>query len=161
MLSVELDQTNALMRLDAMPDQVRAALLTKIDALQLQLTDYVKDNKLSGQVLQMRTGALRDSIVSQIVDDGDVISVQVSSSGDVKYAAIQEFGGKTGAHDILPDKAKALAFLVGGVQVFAKVVHHPGSTIPERSYLRSTLADMKDEILDGLTDAVQQGLNAQ
>jgi len=33
---------------------------------------------------------------------------------------------------------------------------HPGSVIPERSYLRSALDDMKDEILDGLADAATE-----
>ena len=83
---------------------------------------------------------------------------KVASSGDVKYAGIHEFGGKTPAHDIYPDKAKALAFMIGGKQVFAKVVHHPGSQMPERSFLRSSLSDMRQEILDGLEFAVKGAL---
>ena len=33
---------------------------------------------------------------------------------------------------------------------------HPGSLIPERSYLRSALEDMKDEILAALADAAAE-----
>jgi phage gpG-like protein len=78
----------------------------------------------------------------------------VGSEGDVKYAAIQEYGGKTSAHEILPVKAGVLAFVAGNTQHFARKVEHPGSVIPERSYLRSALGDMKDEILAALADAV-------
>ena len=41
-------------------------------------------------------------------------------------------------------------------QHFARKVEHPGSLIPERSYLRSALEDMKDEILASLTDAAAE-----
>jgi hypothetical protein len=40
-----------------------------------------------------------------------------------------------------------LAFVSGDGQRFARRIEHPGSVIPERSYLRSSLEDMKDEIL--------------
>ena len=100
-----------------------------------------------------RSGALRDSIVASISADADGVVASVGSEGDVKYAAIQEYGGKTSAHEILPVKAQALAFVAGGAQRFARRVEHPGSLIPERSYLRSSLDDMRDEILDALADA--------
>ena len=74
----------------------------------------------------------------------------------MKYAAIQEYGGKTSAHEILPVKGDVLAFVVGGGQHFARRVEHPGSLIPERSYLRSSLDDMKDEILAALADAAAE-----
>jgi phage gpG-like protein len=96
---------------------------------------------------------LRDSIVSSVSTDADGVVASVGSEGDVKYAAIQEYGGKTSAHEILPVKAQALAFVVGGVQRFARRVEHPGSLIPERSYLRSSLDDMRQEIVDALAEA--------
>ena len=46
-----------------------------------------------------------------------------------------------------------LAFVAGDGQHFARRVEHPGSLIPERSYLRSALADMNDEIVTALADA--------
>jgi phage gpG-like protein len=76
----------------------------------------------------------------------------------VPYAAIQEFGGKTAAHDIVAVKAKALAFSTGGDQVFARSVHHPGSTIPARSYLGGSLAEMHDEIESGFKEAILEAL---
>lgn len=157
MLSVSINDSAILARLDAMPAEVHAALLRKVTALDLQLEAKVK-NKLSNDVLQVRTGNLRRSIFSSVDDSPTAVIGKVASSGDVKYAGIQEFGGTTPPHDILPSKAKALHFMAGGKEIFAKVVHHPGSHIPERSYLRSSLADMKDAIVEGMTEAVRSGV---
>ena len=141
-------------KFDAMPQRVHDALLAKVTALALKLEDKVKSEKLSGQVLNVKTGALRRSIFETVTDNATSVIGKVASSGDVKYAAIHEFGGTIPAHDIYPVNAKALAFMLGGKQVFASVVHHPGSVMPERSYLRSSLDDMRDEIIDGLREAV-------
>ena len=80
----------------------------------------------------------------------------VGSNGDVKYAAIQEYGGKTAAHEILPAKAQALAFVADGAPRFARKVDHPGSLIPERSYLRSSLDEMSGEIVAALAEAATE-----
>jgi phage gpG-like protein len=149
-----LEETSA--RLNGYPAALQAALGAKASELAAALTDLVKNDKLSGAVLNSRTGALRDSIVTNVTADADGILASVGSEGDVKYAAIQEYGGKTSAHEILPAKADVLAFVIGDAQHFARRVEHPGSLIPERSYLRSALADMKDEILTALADAATE-----
>jgi phage gpG-like protein len=135
---------------------VQDALLGQADALRGALEARIQQ-KLSGEVLQIRSGALAASIISSIENDGSDTSVSISSTG-VPYAAIQEFGGKTAAHDIVAVKAKVLEFSAGGGQVFARTVHHPGSTIPSRSYLGSSLAEMRDEIESGFKQAVLESL---
>jgi phage gpG-like protein len=109
---------------------------------------------MSGGVLNTRSGALRDSIRMQASQQDGAIGVEIFSDGDVPYAAIQEYGGKTAAHEILPDKARFLAFAMNGSRVFARRIQHPGSQIPERSYLRSALEDQGDDIVQGLTNVV-------
>jgi phage gpG-like protein len=109
---------------------------------------------LSGTVLNARTGALARSIVATTDDTGADISVRIGPSADIKYAAIHEFGGTIPPHEIVPNKAKALAFAAGGKQIFAKRVNLPAVTMPERSYLRSSLAEMAGEISEGLSEAV-------
>ena len=145
-----LQETSA--QFDAYPAALQAALGAKTTELAAALTDLIK-NKLSGAVLNMCSGALRDSIAASVTADADGVRASVGSEGDVKYAAIQEYGGKTSAHEILPVKGDVLAFVAGSGQHFARRVEHPGSLIPERSYLRSSLEDMKDEILTALADA--------
>jgi phage gpG-like protein len=141
----------------AMPSKVHASLLKKVTVLALQLESKVKA-ALSGPVLKVQTGALRRSIFETVEDSPTKVIGKVASSGDVKYAAIHELGGVIPAHDIVPNKAQALAFVMGGKQVFAKRVHIPDVTMPQRSFLRSSLADMAPQIEQGLRDAVREGL---
>ncbi len=136
-----------------MPERVREALSAKANALAAELEAKVQQ-KLAGSVLNARTGALARSIVASIEESSANISVRVGTSGDIKYAAIHEFGGIIPPHQIVPDKAKALAFAVGGKEVFAARVNLPAVTMPERSYLRSSLAEMADAIREELTEAV-------
>ena len=105
-------------------------------------------------MLNARSGALRDSIALLASEQDGQIGTKIFSDGDIPYAAIQEYGGKTAAHEILPDKAQTLAFVMNGKQVFARKIQHPGSQIPERSYLRSALEEQGDDIATALTDVV-------
>jgi len=149
MLTLGLAGADALdAQLGAFPAGLLADLAAKAAALADALAAKVRDDKLSGEVLNAASGNLRASIVSDAGVDGKDAIGSVGSAGDVKYAAIQEYGGKTAAHEILPSKGEALAFLVGGALRFAKRVEHPGSMIPERSYLSSSLEDMTDEIVE-------------
>jgi phage gpG-like protein len=140
-----------------MPERVRAALSAKANALAAELEAKIQQ-KLAGTVLNARTGALAGSIIATIEDSSANVSVSIATSGDVKYAAIHEFGGTIPPHEIVPDKAKALAFAIGGKQVFAARVNLPAVTMPERSYMRSSLAEMADEIRDELAEAVVEAM---
>jgi len=151
-----LDETAA--RLDAYPAALGAALASKAAELAAALADLVSNDKLAGSVLNARSGALRASIAADVSADGDGVRASVGSNGDVKYAAIQEFGGKTAAHEILPVKAQALSFVAGGALRFARRVEHPGSLIPERSYLRSSLDEMSGTIVAALAEAAAEVL---
>jgi phage gpG-like protein len=142
--------------LAAMPERLRAALSSKAMMLAAALQAKIQD-KLSGAVLNQRSGALARSIVATMDDATGNLAVSIAST-DIKYAAIHEYGGIIPPHQIAPDKAKALAFLVGGKLAFAAHVNLPAITMPERSYMRSSLAEMADEIRDGLGEAVVDSL---
>ena len=154
MLQISLEGQQALAdRLGVLPDRLRAALAEKVDVLAQRLFSQVVGVNLSGGVLNARSGVLRDSIQTELSQQDGQIGAEILSDGDVPYAAIQEYGGKTAAHEIVPVKGQALAFVVGGAQRFARSVNHPGSQIPERSYLRSSLSEMSDQILAEFSQA--------
>lgn len=136
---------------------VHDALLEQANALKDVLEAQIQQ-KLSGDVLQLRSGTLLGSIVSSIENDGDEFSVSISSIG-VPYAAIHEFGGKTSAHEIIARNTKALAFVARGHQVFAQQVHHPGSPIPARSYLVSSLTETQHDIMSGFKRSIVDALS--
>ncbi len=73
------------------------------------------------------TGRLRASITHRASRD----AVEVGTN--VVYAAIHQFGGKTGPRTIRPKRKKAL-YWPGAAHPVARV-DHPGSTIPARPFL--------------------------
>lgn len=157
MLNITITGDTALIaRLNRMPDAIQRSLLRKVTALTFQLQALVK-SKLTNRVLNVRTGMLRDSIFRRVESTSTGVIGRVASSGNVKYAAIHEFGGVIPAHIVRPKTASVLAFQIGGKTVFAKEVHIPAVRMPERSYMRSSLRDMRTQIQEGLTEAVRQG----
>ncbi len=150
-------QDDASAALAGMPDRLRQALSAKGNELAASLQAKIQQ-KLAGEALNARTGALARAITATIDNGSAGISVVIGVSGDIKYAAIHEFGGTIPPHQIVPDKARALAFLVGGKQAFAMRVNLPAIDMPERSYLRSSLAEMTDEIGAGMSEAVVEAL---
>jgi phage gpG-like protein len=156
MLELSLND-DAVAALAAMPERLRDALSAKANALAAQLQAKIQQ-KLSGGVLNQKSGALARSIVATVEESSADIAVTLASSPDIKYAAIHEYGGIIPPHEIVPDKARALAFLVGGKEVFAARVNLPAIAMPERSYMRSALAEMADEITEGLSEAAVEAL---
>ncbi len=149
-------------RFREMPRAINQALYAKVLALSLKLEKKVKVDKLNGQVLNRITGALARSIHSVVDRQEHLVLGRVFSSGDVKYAAIHEYGGTTKPHIIEPKKANVLAFTgKGGETIFAKKVNHPGSKMPERSYMRSSLHDMSTEISLGMKEAIVRAIQKE
>jgi phage gpG-like protein len=155
MLSVEIDDRVIMARLNAMPGKLRSALLKKTYELAEKLKSKVQQN-LTNQILQIRTGKLSRSIFEQVTNSATEVSGRVYSSG-VAYAKIQEFGGQTKAHIIEAVNGKALAFKMGGKDVFFKRVNHPGSKIPAHHYMGQAFDSMKPEIVAGYQQAVAEG----
>lgn len=141
-------------RLQAMPAKVKASLTVAVFRLALDLQLYVQRDKLSGQVLNRRTGLLRSSInVKGPTTTDDRIEASVGTN--VVYGRFHEFGV---AHSWLVQakRAKALRFKVGDRWIFRKRVMIRG--LPERSFLRSALKENQDRIRVGLEEAIAEGL---
>jgi phage gpG-like protein len=159
MIDISLNDLNKLTeKMAALPDAVNAMLLTQSQSLAAGLVQNVRDDRLSGQVLQEKTGLLKDSIASLVEGDDNGVTANIFVDGDVPYAAIQEYGGETKAHIIEAGRARALAFNWAGKQAFFRCINHPGSVIPAHEYLESALADMQDDIADGMADAAGQAI---
>lgn len=150
----DIDSSELAVFFERMPAVVHRILLQKMHILVLELEGLVK-RKLSGSVLNVVSGALRRSIKNDVKNLKTAIEGMVYSSGDVKYAAIHEFGGKTKAHIIEPKTKKALAFMLGNAKMVLKRVNHPGSVMPERSYMRTSLREMHDRIKQVFGDALK------
>lgn len=141
-----------------LPQEVNIALMRKMGTLTIRLYRHIVLNKLSGQVLRTVSGRLKRSVTFDIRKNGDQLVSEVFTDGTAPYDAIHEYGRKTPPHEIVPVKAQALSFLRDGKRVFYKKINHPGSRMPERSYMRSALDDMREEIESELVSAFEQAL---
>lgn len=70
------------------------------------------------------TGLLQKSIIAHVEYIGRLGVTSIIGT-PLNYALPVEMGSKP--HDILPKNGKALHFMMRGIPVFAKKVHHPGS----------------------------------
>ena len=140
---------------------IMTALADRVSLLMLKLQAHIVTEHLSGrppglnQISGRLAGSIR-AIPSEIQGEQIVGSVE-GAGGPAWYGAVHEFGG-TRAYQILPVNAKALRFEVGGRVVFAKSVNHP--PLPERSFMRSSLVEMRDEIVASLQQAASEAGSA-
>ncbi len=149
-------------KLDKVPAELNKSLTKAITILTLELKNYIIRNKLSGQVLNHRTGNLWRSIqAAPVINTGDFIEGKVFSSGDVKYAAIHEYGGTIkhpGGTPYYLDKKN------GGKAVFVSKIDNPNLPVtkahdinmPQRSFMRSSLRDFQGKIRVSLDRAVKE-----
>jgi phage gpG-like protein len=115
---------------------------------------WTQSKKPKGMTL-IGTGALMKSIHHKVDDDGMGVTVM---TGPQKYAAIHQFGGTTAPHEIKAKNRRALQFTVGGVTLYRKKVHHPGSNIPARPYMLlqdEDIENIKKVMLEYLKDPIK------
>ena len=115
---------------------------------------WTQSKKPKGMTL-IGTGALMKSIHHKVDDDGMGVTVM---TGPQKYAAIHQFGGTTAPHEIKAKNRRALQFTVGGVTLYRKKVHHPGSNIPARPYMLlqdEDIENIKTVMLEYLKDPIK------
>lgn len=140
-------------KLEAMSDRVRQELLKAVSEQALLLEKHVKDDKLEGQVLKHKTGKLWQSIQSEVDDGADSVYGRVFSAGDIKYAALHEYGEDVRAH------TRLLTQVFGRPLKFPVYATVKEFKMPERSFMRTALADREGEIVASLTAAVDRGVS--
>ncbi len=145
-------------RLSSMPRNVQSGLARAITRLGLELQRKVQSEKLSGQVLKVRTGVLRSSINLKVDQSATAITASVGTA--VKYAKVHEFGfsGTVSVRAHLRQITQAFGHPI------APTTQHVGAhsrrmNLPERSFLRSSLREMQGAIKSGIAEAVHQELH--
>lgn len=160
MIKGEILGSDALVsRFDAMVPKFTGLMTKSISRLTLTLLRNVKQDKLSGQVLNVRSGRLRRSINQRIEGAGtDTVAGYVGTN--VVYGRPFEFGFKGN----VPVKAhlrtikQAFGKSISPVTVQVKP-YTMKVDVKERSFLRSALAEMdtaiRSEIRNAVTEAVK------
>jgi len=135
--------------------KIIAALAQRLTLLMFKLQRKIQTEKLQGQVLHHRSGKLFGSIhATPAKVEGTKLVGQVSGAGGPAwYGQVHENGG-TRAYVILPVNKKALKFVMGGKDIFAKRVNHP--PLPQRSFMASSLAEMREEIITSVQQTARE-----
>jgi phage gpG-like protein len=167
-VNVNADVLKAALR--GYPERVHNNVLRVVQRLAIEVQRSVKDDKLSGQVLHVRTGTLHRSINQQVTDSGSKVMAIIGTN--VKYAGAHEYGfdGTVSVKEhVRRSKAQAAearrtrkdgttyltrngksggAITVGG---HTRMMH-----MPERSFLRSTLKDFETRIRNDIAQAARE-----
>lgn len=111
----------------------------------IETRDVVVEDKLSGDVLDVQSGTLRRAQHADVAVSGTTITGAVSTDPSAsKYGIVQEMGGTFNVREHL--RRSSL-----GHEAW---IREHSITFPERSFLRSTLAEMAPQIVEGLQNAV-------
>lgn len=154
MITVEVDPTRAFLKLDRIPNDIRTALRGTIVDLTRSLTALIRA-KLSGGVLNVRSGKLLNSIQSQLIENTATVYGRVFTQG-VPYAAIHEFGGVI--HH--PGSSKFQSWQGPAGWVYTNFTRPHDIPMPKRSYMNSSLDEMRAEIISRLTTAAKSAAKA-
>ena len=156
MIKISIDGDEELVaRFVAFRGDIRAELENAIRKLTMDLVRKVKAEKLSGQVLNRKTGSLSRSVTPSF--DSSETSFTGIVGTNVNYGRFWELGfdravgaGARGGPRNMLEKAKA--------RYFAK--HPPGRKhYGPRSFLGSALDDMRPTIKDQHSDVVRKATN--
>jgi len=155
-----------IVKLDKVSAALHAQLLNVTKKYAVNLQQHVKGDKLSGQVLNRRSGALSSSIKLAVDDTGSSVYGRVFSSGDVKYAAFWEFGFH-GTEQVSPHERIVSHVFGRKVTPLAQQVKGYSRKVDQapRSFMRSALADMAAEIkgayLAAKDDAIAEAMGSK
>jgi phage gpG-like protein len=162
-LDVDMRAEAVLARLSGGPERLKAGITRAVTRLAIVVQAGVKGDRLSGQVLHVRTGTLRRSINQRVTVTDDAVMASVGTN--VRYAAAHEHGfngtvtipahTRRSALQMLAKRSKRVRKSEGEIQVRS---YTRQMVIPQRSFLGSELAARADEIRQTLREAALEAV---
>ena len=149
-------------RFENLYPKARDAIFRSVSKLAIGLQTIVVADKLSGQVLKNRTGTLRRSIVERVDDQGNLIMGIVGADmSTAKYAAAHEYGfsGSVDVREHTRHITQAFGRPITPTDVTVRA-HAMRMNLPERSYLRSALAEYQPTVESELSSAVKDAVES-
>jgi phage gpG-like protein len=127
--------------------QLTSAITDEMRTQMTMLADYVRIKKLSGDPLHRRTGRLSRSVSGQASAVSKTRVVGTIGSKGVPYAAVHELGGTY----MVPQHERQLTMVFGRpVMPRTIVVKAHDVTFPKRAFLKPSLDENQNKILDAL-----------
>lgn len=152
-----IGQSELMARMDKMYPAAQKGMLQAVTRLAIQLQRHVMQDKLSGQVLNVRSNNLRGGINEKV--DQTETSTTGTVGTNVDYAHRFEYGFhgsetvKAHSRTIRQVFGKPIDERVIQVRSFSRQANQP-----ERSFLRSALHDMEAQIKADLDAAIRKAV---
>jgi len=153
-LSFDNSDVRVAAALRAKAPQIVQAVLRKMNVFMLELQAKIVGEKLQGQVLQHRTGKLAGSIraIPAVVEGEAIVGAVQGGGGPAFYGRVHEFGGTFN----IPEYQRQIT---GGkkqdmLKRVAGTVRAHTARFPERSFMRTSLEEMRERIFAGLTQTI-------
>jgi hypothetical protein len=146
--------------LEEMPDKLVKRVHECIGVWALNVQRAVL-SKVGGGLLKSRSGKLYAAIArgTRTVHEPargrivGIVGLKNADKGTYIAAGANEYGASIAARVIEARDRRALKFQVGNSNVFAARVQLPNITVPERSFMRSSLEQMKPQIIAAIDKA--------
>lgn len=155
MITVAVDQKGLSQALDDYAARLNKEAKITVGRLTLKLLTKVKQDKLSGQVLGVRSGRLRRSINQNVIANPNKIVGIVGTN--VEYGRFWELGYSGSVSVKAHMRQIKMAF---GKSIAPKTVqvssHTRNVNVGARSFLGSALRDMQPEIMSDLQGTVDR-----
>ncbi len=162
-LLISMKAETLLARVAGTEQRLRDGMRSAVQRLSIMVQSGVKEGKLTGQVLHVRTGTLRRSINRVVTETPSGVFAQVGTN--VRYAAIHEYGFEGDVQVKAHVRRSALQMSAkrtkrdrksdGTILVRAHTMH---MKMPARSFLRSTLKDFTGVITTTLRETALQAV---
>jgi phage gpG-like protein len=155
MITARVDASGVKQKLNGSSGKILAALKGSLEIQTGMLANYIRADKLSGQVLKNRTGNLRNSIVPLVEASGPLMTGTVYVDSSAVYGAYQEYG----AHipERVPVNAKALRwYAAGGSPIFA--MRARAFDLPPRPFMGPSLDEKSAEITAALQTSANKAM---
>lgn len=158
MIKFEFDATNYINKLNKLDNELNSLVKDIILKTSIELTNNIKFDKISGNILKVQTGRLRNSIKYRVQNSGDNIEGVVSAN--TKYAKIHEYGF-TGKIDVKQHQriiktafGRSITPKTVDVKAFSRNVNYT-----ERSFMRTSLQEIKPKFILELENLIGKKFN--
>lgn len=144
-----------LSKFDRMRSGIEPQLVQRMNRITIRLQSHIVRDKLSGQVLHFRTNNLRGSIHPAVTNENGAVVGTVGTN--VVYAAVHEYGfnGTETVKEHLRTIRQAFGRPLKSPRQVTVRQHSRTVSFPVRSFLRSAMEDMHNEIIDELAASVK------
>jgi len=157
---VVIGSENTIQKFERIKNIAMPKVAEKIQKVVIKLQANVIKEKLSGQVLRVRTNNLRSSINQSVITEEGKVTGIVGTN--VVYAKFHEYGfnGEQNIKEHLRTIKMAFGKPLEKPKIVTIKAHQRKVSYPEHSFLRAAMAEMSDEIRFSISEGIKEAIGS-